>query len=80
MTVAECLEAYIALSEEAFTRRNFLPVNMKLKAQARFGTDRLEAAIRHVIASSDRIKAEEGNSESLLRGSSCRCNTYGLTL
>lgn len=51
MDVSECITAYEALSQQAFTKKHFSPINYRGHMRPRFDTKALEAGIKSVIAS-----------------------------
>ncbi|GFF55509.1 hypothetical protein CNMCM6936_005638 [Aspergillus lentulus] len=78
MDVDQCIDAYVRLSKQAFTRKNYIPVTLRGNFRARFDTKKLEEALKTVVV-------EQGLDEDALLwdpDTSCRvfvCTTKQLT-
>ena len=51
MSIHDCINAYISLSDKVFKKKHYSPVNWKGRAQGRFDHEALETAIRDVVIS-----------------------------
>lgn len=49
MSVEECIEAYIKLSERVFQQKHVSPVTIKGKMKARYSSEELQNAVQEVI-------------------------------
>lgn len=53
MTVKECIEAYIQLSEEVFHKKRRIPADIKGNLRERYDSKTLELAIKKVLQARD---------------------------
>ena len=51
MSIRDCIDAYIRLSDKIFEKIHHSPVSWKLRVQGRFDHEALETAIKDVIIS-----------------------------
>ena len=49
MSIRDCIDAYIRLSDKVFKKIHHSPVNWKGRAQGRFDHEALETAIKDVV-------------------------------
>jgi hypothetical protein len=50
MSVDECIDRYIRLSDTVFKKTSYLPVRVDGRVKARFGTKALEQAVKQTVA------------------------------
>ena len=51
MSIRDCIDAYIRLSDKIFKKIHYSPVNWKVQTQGRFDHEALETAIKDVVIS-----------------------------
>ncbi|RHZ57295.1 uncharacterized protein CDV56_103895 [Aspergillus thermomutatus] len=70
MDVDQCINVYIRLSQQAFTRKNYIPVTPRLSFRARFDSKRLEQALKTVVV-------EQGlDEDALLQDPDTSCRVF----
>ncbi|GFF30788.1 calcium-independent phospholipase A2-gamma [Aspergillus udagawae] len=73
MDVDQCIDAYVRLSRQAFTRKNYIPVTLRGNFRARFNTKKLEQALKTVVV-------EQGlDEDALLQDPDTSCRVFVCT-
>ncbi|KAH1288733.1 hypothetical protein KXW31_009190 [Aspergillus fumigatus] len=49
MNVDQCIDAYVRISKQAFSRKNYLPITLQGEFRARFDSKTLEEALKAVV-------------------------------
>ncbi|KAI9662792.1 MAG: hypothetical protein M1829_006136, partial [Trizodia sp. TS-e1964] len=73
MSVSDCIEAYLTLSDRIFQKKKHSPISFKGKLQSRFDSNELEQAVKDVLKAQDLDEDVLLKDESLNDGSARAC-------
>ncbi|KAH2010646.1 hypothetical protein KXV43_007815 [Aspergillus fumigatus] len=74
MNVDQCIDAYVRISKQAFSRKNYLPITLQGEFRARFDSKTLEEALKAVVV-------EQGlDEDALLWDPDTSCRVFVCTL